>query len=181
MKIIEAINRLDALKANTYNQPEKIEWLSRVDSMVKAQIIDTHIGADKETAITEYIRANKAAHEAAVVEYMKVNEVSREEAEQNVEFREIKYKEAKEHIEATRNDIFFTGYNEDTDPQTELLVPAPFDELYLRFMEAQIDYQNHEYEGYNNAIMLFNTAFQAYADHYNQHHMPVSHGKRFLF
>ena len=181
MTINEAINRLDALKANAYNQPEKIDWLSRLDSMVKKQIIDTHEGADKEQAINAYILDNKKSHEDAVVEYMKVNEVSREEAEKNVEFREIKYKEAKEHIEATRNDIFFTGYNEDTDPQTELLVPAPYDEVYLRWMEAQIDYHNGEYDKYNNAIIMFNAAFEAYAAYYNQHHMPVSRGKRFLF
>lgn len=181
MKIIEAINRLDALKSNTYTQPEKIDWLSRLDSMVKKQIIDTHECDDKEKAITEYIQANIAAHEEAVVEYMKVHEVSREEAEKNVEFREIKYKEANEHIKATRNDIFFTGYNEDTDLQTELLVPAPYDEVYLRWMEAQIDYHNGEYDKYNNAIIMFNTAFEAYAAYYNQHHMPVSRGRRFLF
>lgn len=181
MKIIEAINRLDALKSNTYTQPEKIDWLSRLDSMVKKQIIDTHKCDDKEKANAEYIQANIAAHEEAVVEYMKVHEVSREEAEKNVEFREIKYKEANEHIKATRNDIFFTGYNEDTDLQTELLVPAPYDEVYLRWMEAQIDYHNGEYDKYNNAIIMFNTAFEAYAAYYNQHHMPVSRGRRFLF
>ena len=71
MTINEAINRLDALKANAYNQPEKIDWLSRLDSMVKKQIIDTHEGADKEQAINAYILDNKKSHEDAVVEYMK--------------------------------------------------------------------------------------------------------------
>lgn len=124
MKIIEAINRLDALKFNTYKQPEKIDWLSRLDSMVKKQIIDTHEGAETVT---------------------------------------------------------FTGYDDNTDPQTVLLVPAPHDEMYLRWMEAQIDYHNGEYDKYNNAILMFNTAFEAYAAYYNQNHMPVNRGRRFLF
>ena len=45
MKIIEAINRIDSLKHNTYSNNEKLAWLSRLDSMVKRLIIDTHEGA----------------------------------------------------------------------------------------------------------------------------------------
>ena len=124
MKIIDAITRLDALKFNNYTQPEKIEWLSRLDSMVKKQIIDTHEGSEA---------------------------------------------------------VSFGGYTADTPTDTVLLVPAPYDEVYLRWMEAQIDYHNGEYDKYNNAIIMFNTAFEAYAAHYNQNHMPLQHGKRFLF
>jgi hypothetical protein len=36
-------------------------------------------------------------------------------------------------------DIAFKGYNENTDLTTELLVPAPYDDIYLRWLEAQID------------------------------------------
>ena len=181
MKIIEAINKIDDLKFNNFEQDRKIDWLSRLDWMVKRLIIDTHDGADKEKAITEYIHANKAAYEAAVVEYMKVNEVSREEAEKNVEFREVKYKEAKEYIEATRNDISFAGYDDTTDLNTELLIPAPFDEAYLRWMEAQIDYHNGEIDKYNISITMFNTEFEAFANWYHRNHLPVSHGRRFVF
>ena len=181
MKISEAISKVDALKPNTFTPEDKVDWLSNLDARVKTQIIDTHEGADKEKAITEYIQANRAAHEEAVVEYMKVNEVSREEAEANVEFLEIKYKEAKEHIEATRNDIFFTGYDDSTDPQTELLVPAPYDEMYLRWLEAMIDYYNSEDERYNKSIILFNNAYEGYKKHYTRTHMPLSRGSKFVF
>ena len=179
MKIIEAINQIDSLKHNTFSQDNKVAWLSRLDSMVKKHIIDTHEGADKEQAINAYILDNKKSYEDSVVEYMKVNEVSREEAEKNVVFQEIKYKEAKEHIEATRNDISFTGYDSLTDLQTELLVPEPYDEVYLRWMEAQIDYYNGEYEKYNNAIEMFNTAFNSYQNYYNRTHKPK--GKQFKY
>ena len=124
MKIIEAINRLDNLKFNSYKEPEKIEWLSRLDSMVKTQIIDAHEGGET---------------------------------------------------------VSFFGYTEDTPRDTVLLVPAPYDEIYLRWMEAQIDYHNGETNSYNNAIILFNTAFAAYKEHYNSAHKPVQRGRRFLF
>ena len=124
MKIIQAINRLDALIFNTYEQSDKLEWLSRLDTMVKKQIIDTHEGAE---------------------------------------------------------DIVFTEYDDSTDLNTELLVPAPYDEMYLRWLEAQIHYHNGEYDKYNNAIIMFNTAFEAYQAHYTRNHLPVVRGRRFLF
>lgn len=122
MTIIEAINGIDALKHNTYTQNNKVEWLSRLDSMVKKFIIDTHEGAEAVT---------------------------------------------------------FTGYDDSTDTSTELLVPAPFDEVYLRWMEAQIDYYNGEYDKYNNAIDMFNTAYNGYMNYYNRNHKPK--GKSFKF
>ena len=76
-------------------------------------------------------------------------------------------------------DVTFTGYDEATSPETPLLVPAPFDEIYLRWMEAQIDYANGEYTRYNNAITLYNTVFEAYRNHYHRLHMPK--GKRLRY
>ena len=121
MKIIEAINRIDSLKHNTYTESDKVEWLSRLDTMVKKHIIDTHEG----------------------------------------------------------DEVTFTGYDDSTDLQTELLVPAPYDEVYLRWMEAQIDYHNGEYDKYNNAMEMFNTAYEGYQNYFNRTHMPK--GKKFKF
>lgn len=77
--------------------------------------------------------------------------------------------------------ISFSGYTDDTPLETVLLVPAPYDEVYLRWMEAQIHYHNGEYGKYNNAIIMYNTAFETYQSYYNRTHMPVQHGRRFLF
>lgn len=122
MKIIEAINGIDSLNHNTYTEQDKVQWLSRVDWMVKKHVIDTHEGAEEVT---------------------------------------------------------FTGYDDMTDHNTELLVPAPHDELYLRWMEAQIHYHNGEYGKYNNAIEMFNTTYEDYKRYYNRTHMPK--GKQFKY
>lgn len=124
MKIIEAINRLDALKFNTYTQADKIEWLSRLDNTVKQQIIDTHEGGEC---------------------------------------------------------ISFTGYNENTPTNTELLIPAPYDDVYLRWMEAQIDYHNGEYDKFNASIIMYNTAYENFANYYKRNHMPKGRRNRFVF
>ena len=46
MTIMEAINRIDAIKPNSYPQGEKIRWLNTLDGMVKSKVIDTHEGAE---------------------------------------------------------------------------------------------------------------------------------------
>lgn len=46
MTIIEAINHIDTMKPNNYNQSDKIKWLSNLDSSIKAEIIDTHEGGE---------------------------------------------------------------------------------------------------------------------------------------
>lgn len=124
MTIHDAINSIDELMHNTYTQENKVTWLSRVDTMVKKLVIDTHEGGE---------------------------------------------------------DVSFSGYNEDTDLETVLLIPEPFDEAYLRWMEAQIHYHNGEYDKYNNAVVMFNTAFDAYKSDYTRNHMPLQSEKRFLF
>lgn len=124
MTIIEAINKSDALKSNIYPQEDKVDWLSRLDWMIKKQIIDTHQGADG---------------------------------------------------------VPFAGYDENTDLHTVLLVPTPYDEIYLRWLEAQIDYHNGEIEKYNVAITMFNTAYEGFERYYNRTHMPIASGSRFVF
>lgn len=124
MTIIDAIAKLDARKHNTYSQEDKVDWLSRLDLMVKNQIIDTHEGAEE---------------------------------------------------------FSFSGYDDSTDLHTVLLVPAPFDDIYLRWMEAQIDYCNGETDRYNVSIIMYNTAYEAYSNYYHRTHMPRSYGSRFVF
>jgi hypothetical protein len=73
----------------------------------------------------------------------------------------------------------FEGYGEYADLSMELLVPAPYDDIYLRWLEAQIDYSNGEYGKYNNSISMYNTAYSAFANYYNRTHMPK--GKKIKF
>jgi hypothetical protein len=76
-------------------------------------------------------------------------------------------------------DIAFSGYPDDADLITELLVPAPYDDIYLKWLEAQIDYTNGEYGKYNNSLIAYNDAYDLYQRHYNRTHMPK--GTKFKF
>lgn len=124
MTIIEAINKTDALKSNTYTQDEKIAWLNNLEWRIKQEVIDTHEGGENVT---------------------------------------------------------FTGYDGDTDVTTKLIAEAPHDEVYLRWLQAQIDYYNGEINKYNLSITMFNTAYDGFRNYYNRTHMPLAAGKRFLF
>lgn len=68
--------------------------------------------------------------------------------------------------------VEFSGYDDSTDPNTQLLIPEPFDEAYLRWLEAQIHYHNGEYDKYNNAVEAFHGCYQDYKIDYNRTHMP---------
>jgi hypothetical protein len=122
MTINEALHRIDNIKPNTYNQTEKIRWLSTLDGIIKTEIIDKHDGAE---------------------------------------------------------DVVFNGYAEDADLSTQLLVPAPYDDIYLFYLESKIDYWNGEIGKYNNSISMYNEAYSTFARYYNRTHMPKE--KKFKF
>lgn len=115
MKVIEAINHIDAVKPNVYDQETKIKWLSVLDGIIKKEIIDTHEGGEN---------------------------------------------------------VVFSEYTASTSLMTELLVPAPYDDIYIKWLEAQIDYANGEYGKYQNVKTMYNSAYLAFAAAYNRDHKP---------
>lgn len=123
MTIIQAIHEIDALKRNTFSESQKINWLSRLESMVKRLVIDTHEGGE---------------------------------------------------------DITFNGFDEQTDVDTELIMPEPYDQAYIYWLEAQIHYAYEDIDMYNSAIMMFNTDFDGFKAYYKQNHTPKGAG-RFRF
>lgn len=114
MTIAQAIAELDRLKPNNYTNHEKVNWLSRVDSMVQTTILNPY----------------------------------------------------------RDRGIYSMHYDPDREMDLELLVPEPYDELYIRYMEAQIDYANDELDRYNNAMALYQAAFEGYANQYTRTHLP---------
>lgn len=123
MKIIEAINRADQLKPNTYTQEEKVRWLSSLDTLIFNNIISNHKDAEVEE---------------------------------------------------------FSGYDENTDiEETELLAPAPYDEMYIHWINSKIDLHNGEYTKYNNDVAVYNDYMNNFSNFYNRGHMPK--GKKIKF
>jgi hypothetical protein len=122
MTILEAIERVDSLRHNTFTQEEKIGWLAQVDALVAQELIRTHEGADGEP---------------------------------------------------------FQGYDSRTPLDRELLVPNPYDELYLHYLEAQMDYYHGEYDRYNRSMGMYQAVWLAFANFYNRSNRPL--GQRFRY
>lgn len=76
--------------------------------------------------------------------------------------------------------IPFDGFTEDTDTETVLFMPAPFDMAYVYWLEAQIHYANEDIDMYNSAILMFNTTFSEYKADYKRNHVSKGTG-RFRF
>lgn len=124
MTIIDAINRIDKLVPNTFEEREKIFFLSTLDATVKEAVIDRHEGFEE---------------------------------------------------------VVFEGYGEDTDTDTVLLVPAPYDEIYLFWLEMKICYYNQDMDQYNNATVMFNKVYDKYCKFYNRTRKPRKEHRGFHF
>ena len=66
----------------------------------------------------------------------------------------------------------FTGYTAETPLDTELLVPAPYDEMYVLYLQAMIDSYNEEYDRYDASMARFQAKYQDFASFYNRTKMP---------
>lgn len=76
--------------------------------------------------------------------------------------------------------IPYNGYDVDTDVGTEMLVPHPYDDLYIKWLESQIDYNNAEYGKYNNSSTAYNNAYSAFERYYNRQYMPKQTKMKFF-
>lgn len=75
--------------------------------------------------------------------------------------------------------VEFNGYDPETPTTKELLVKAPYDDIYVLWLESKIDYSNGEYVKYNNSITRFNDTYSAFTNWYNRTHMPMGRKIRY--
>ena len=73
-----------------------------------------------------------------------------------------------QHLVIQADHIEEYSYPEDMD--RELLVPAPYDDVYELYLGAMIDYYNREYGNYNNSVMMFESQFDKYKKAYIREH-----------
>lgn len=55
----------------------------------------------------------------------------------------------------------------------ELLAVAPYDNIYMLYVLAMMDFYNEEYGNYSNSMVLFNTAMEEYRKWYRRTHLPT--------
>lgn len=123
MTINDAIIQSDNTNPNAYPYEQKIIWLSRVEAIVKNEVIDAHEGADA---------------------------------------------------------YCFSGFDSSTDVNTVLIMPEPYDECYVHWLQAQVHYANDDFERYNCSNIMFKSLFDDFKSHYKKNHTPKGSG-RFRF
>lgn len=94
---------------------------------------------------------------------------------------DVSFPDYTDTIDDTIDNTIDDTIDDTIDLETELLIPEPYSDAYLYWLEAQVHYYNGEYHKYNNAIVQFNTEYEAYADYYNRNNKPINEGKRFIF
>lgn len=70
------------------------------------------------------------------------------------------------------------SYNLPEEADKELLIPAPYDDLYAFYISAMIDLYNKEYAHYNNSVLVFQERLEAYKADYIRKH-PVCRANHF--
>jgi hypothetical protein len=77
-------------------------------------------------------------------------------------------------------EVIFTGYDGNTPMDTVLLVPTPYQEVYLHYLEGKICYYNGEQGKYNQAMEQHKAVLRAFVNHYNATHMAKGHSFRYF-
>lgn len=144
MTIKEAIDKVNALYPNQYEEEIKVDWLSRLDYQIFNDVILKHVHRLPPPPV---IRA---------------------------ESRETPLDTPPHHPHHHKPE--FKPYTVE-NMATPLLVPFPYDELYIAYLEMKIDEANHETTQYNNSSILFNSYYENFTSAYNREHMPVNRAR----
>lgn len=63
-------------------------------------------------------------------------------------------------------------YDLPADGDKELLIPAPFDDVYDLYVASMIDFYNKEYNHYNNTVLMFKERLDQYKAWYIRNNNP---------
>lgn len=66
------------------------------------------------------------------------------------------------------------SYSLPQDEDHELLVPFPWDELYVHYLEAMVYYSNGEFDRYRNSYEMFNKKELDYRQWYARNQLPIT-------
>lgn len=66
------------------------------------------------------------------------------------------------------------------DLSRELIVPDPYDEIYIHWLCAQMDYYEREMDSFNAANMMFEAVFVQYRNWYNWNHTANTAQKNYF-
>ena len=75
------------------------------------------------------------------------------------------------HGVAPENIVTFV-WGDDCDKH--LTICKPYDNAYVEWISAKIDFNNKEYNSYNNAVDVFNNTYDEYKKFWRRKHSPLN-------
>ena len=155
----EILDRVDALRPNSYSPEQKLRWLRRLDGQILLELLETHERAVPPTvACGDTSPAGGGNGAESVGQLPPAGEVSH-----------CSHRGAGEGAPASLPASY--------DQQTELLAPFPWGEgVYIAGLFCQIDLHNGEIQKYNQSLSLLAAASRNLADWINRGAMPKGAG-----
>ena len=74
----------------------------------------------------------------------------------------------------------FTGYDQDTPPDTELLIPYPYTDVYKHYLASKMDLSNAELQKYANDHTMYNAEWTTFSDYWTRTHPPLNPYPHFM-
>jgi hypothetical protein len=77
--------------------------------------------------------------------------------------------------------VEITTYGYTADSAKQLILPAPYDDLYLYHLLAMIDFSLGEYSKYQNSMAMFNEKYGGFVRYFASTYEPAQAGTEYMF
>ena len=135
-------------RPNQVEDERKLRWLRTLDAQVMREVIYSH--------------ANEYTEDSGV----DIGDPLNTDAEVLIPLTEEDDALQCDEDDAVRNLIKNFGVN------TELIIPEPYGDVYIHFLDEKIALMNNDIDRYNTTSALYNNAYLTYQQWYNRTHRP---------
>lgn len=172
--IDEIITYLDEQCPNTKTREEKIRWISELDERIYADIIVPRLPVVRypKTIVTADIGFEVSVY-LTLFDYNAMLGTDGQQFSQEQINTMVNFVVTSADVGKTFGLYAFNGYDDNTDGETVLLVPSMFKDIYIYWIEKNVDIINREMGSANNAIALFQSAYDDYYAFYNRNNQTT--------
>lgn len=171
----EILQLSDSIKPSSDDIKLKIQWINDVDGAIWTQLFkytkgcEIHLTANTAT----YVLPQDVNFNRIVAAYMNDEEVPKLSASQHMTTGVSRGTDNTINVYPTplEDGVLKLAYYEEFKPHTEtgvlsekVLAEQPFDKLYLFYISAMVDFTRNEFNTYNNSRIMFNAAFNEFAE-----------------
>lgn len=174
----EAITYFDEQIPNQYSREEKTRWISELDERIYEDIMKPRLPL-MQNLVT--ITASGAVTVfLTLFDYNAMLGTSGQTFSQAQIDTFVSFVAGSADINKTFGTYAFNGYDEETNGESVLLVPAMFKDIYKYWIEKNVDINNREIGAANNAMAMFSSIYEDFYAWYNRNNM-VTQNKRIIF